>query len=237
MSILPSAQTQPSLLPILPLTGTKTTPKKAPAKTPPVAVVDPALVAFAMRSITHPAPEPSDLPMGVEALSRVTDAERLKANELARQIVSGEGELTPAAYSALRAWSGEGGLGGSTSAFYTPRALVDFMWSLSQALLPAERALEFSCGSGAFIARSPALTHVTGVEIDETSAKIAQQLFPHAAIHHAPFEQYAQQSEDALFPLMIGSSAFRQAHPNHRGGPAPDPAVGAAPGLLTCRRA
>ncbi|GGR16034.1 hypothetical protein GCM10008957_30970 [Deinococcus ruber] len=197
-----------SLLPILPLTGAKTKPKKAPAKTPPVAVVDPALVAFAMRSHTQPAPEPSAWPMGVEALPRVTDAERVKANELARQIVSGEGELTPAAYAALRAWSGEGGLGGSTSVFYTPRSLVDFMWSLCQALLPAERALEFSCGSGAFIARAPALTRVTGVEIDETSAKIAQQLFPHAAIHHAPFEQYVLQSEDALFPLVIGNVPF-----------------------------
>ena len=112
MSTLSSSNAQPALLPILPLTGSKPKGKKAAPKTPPVSVIDPALVAYAMRRVTHPSPEPSDLPMGVEALTRVTDAERLQANELARQIVSGEGELTPAAYAALRAWSGGGRTGG-----------------------------------------------------------------------------------------------------------------------------
>ena len=181
--------------------------KVAPLLTLPVQD-DPALTAFRLLSQPLPAPMPLAAPLGVEALAQGGDAARLKANDLAYQIVSSEGEVTDAARQALRQWSGEGGLGGSTSAFYTPRAVVDLAWAVSQSLTSSPRVLEFSCGGGAFLARAPKGSLLTGIELDETSAKVSQLLFPHASIHQTSLETYHRQSEDKPFGLVIGNPPY-----------------------------
>ena len=187
--------------------------KKAQAKNAKQALIvplaeDPALNAFRLLSQPLPAPKPLEEPLGVEALGQATDAARLRANDLAYQIVSSEGEMTDTARAALRQWSGEGGLGGSTSAFYTPRAVVDLAWTVSQSLTTASRVLEFSCGGGAFLARAPRGSLLTGIELDETSAKVSQLLFPHASVHQASLETYHRQSEDKPFGLVIGNPPY-----------------------------
>jgi predicted RNA methylase len=169
---------------------------------------DPALTAFAMPSTPGLAPAPSTLPYGVEALPSATDAARVQANTLARQIVDAEGELTDMARDALRQYSGEGGLGGSTNAFYTPTSLVDLTWQVARELGPTTRTLEFSCGGGAFLSRAPQGTLLVGVELDETTAKVAQALHPHVHVWNASFETYHTRSEDQPFDLVIGNPPF-----------------------------
>ncbi|CAM3906676.1 N-6 DNA methylase [Deinococcus frigens] len=175
-------------------------------KTAPVTNAD--LLAFALRSAPRSAPGASGPAMGIEALDTAGDAARISANTLARTIAHSEGKLTDKARDALRAWSGEGGLGGSTSAFYTPGAVAQFAWNVVTALTPVQRALEFACGGGVFFNHAPRGTLLTGVEIDETTARIAQALFPHVSVHHAPFETYHTQSEDAPFDVVIGNPPF-----------------------------
>ena len=176
---------------------------------PAVITVDPALDAFRMRSAPTYAPASSTEPYGVEALPAVSTDARLKANQAVRDILARG--ITPADHAALRAWGGEGGLGehsASTSAFYTPEALVRVAFKLCQRLGSTRRVLEFSCGGGAFIARTPMGSEVVGVELDETSAAVAQALHPHATIWNVPFETYATQSEDAPFDVVIGNPPF-----------------------------
>jgi predicted RNA methylase len=169
---------------------------------------DPALIAFALKSAPGLAPHPSTQPYGVEALSAPTDAARLQANTLARQIVQAEGDLTDVARTALRAFSGEGGLGGSTSAFYTPTPLVEAAWQLARDLGPVTRTLEFACGGGAFLSRAPQGTLLTAVELDDTTAKVAQALHPHVQVWNESFEAYHTRSEDQPFDLVIGNPPY-----------------------------
>ena len=200
----------------LDLFGSFREPQRGPAKkrtkpsqaAPTEPVVDESLRAYAMRSAPAPAPQPSALPLGVEALPKVTDAARVQANDLARQIVAEGGELTPQALTALRQWSGEGAIGNSTSAYYTPHALATFMWDVAQAAGDVTRTLEPSCGGGVFLATAPRGTLLTAVELDETTAKVTQALHPHVTVHQAPFEQYNTQSEDAPFDLLIGNPPY-----------------------------
>ncbi|GGB60956.1 hypothetical protein GCM10008019_16120 [Deinococcus soli (ex Cha et al. 2016)] len=176
---------------------------------PAVITVDPALDAFRMRSAPTYAPASSAEPYGVEALPTVSTDARLKANQAVRDILARG--VTPADHAALRTWSGEGGLGehsASTSAFYTPGELVQVAYDLSQALGSTRRILEFSCGGGAFLARAPKFSDVVGVELDETSAAVAQALHPHVTVWNASFETYTTQSEDAPFDLVIGNPPF-----------------------------
>ena len=172
---------------------------------------DAELNAFALASQPEGAPRPQNRPMGVEALNTADVTARLKANQLASEIARSEGQLTPQAVSALLAWSGEGGLGdqsASTNAFYTPAPLVGLCWDIARALKAGPRTLEFSAGGGAFLEQAPAHTLLTAVELDETSSRIAQALYPHAAHWNVPFETYHRQSEDAPFDLVIGNPPY-----------------------------
>ncbi|WP_143341929.1 LAGLIDADG family homing endonuclease [Deinococcus indicus] len=186
--------------------------KRAPKTTAPApqfTPADPALDAYRLHSMPQAAPKPSADPHGVEALPTVSTDARLKANQTVRDILARG--VTPADHAALRAWSGEGGLGehsASTSAFYTPGELVQVAYDLSQALGSTRRILEFSCGGGAFLARAPKFSDVVGVELDETSAAVAQALHPHVTVWNASFETYTTQSEDAPFDLVIGNPPF-----------------------------
>ncbi|WP_175607494.1 N-6 DNA methylase [Deinococcus marmoris] len=182
--------------------------QQEPSAVPALPEEQTELAAFTMLSTPSRAPDTSGLPLGTEALVKASDAERVRANGLAREVAMSEGTMTPQATAALRAWSGEGNLGGSTSAFYTPGALAGFMWNVLEGLKAGSRALEFACGGGVFFEHAPQGTLLSGVEIDETTARVARTLYPHAHVHHAPFETYHTQSGDAPFDVVIGNPPF-----------------------------
>lgn len=169
---------------------------------------DEALRAFALRSAPEFSPRPAGKPMGVEALIKGDEHSRSAANLKAADLIQ-QTSLTPSDLTALRMYSGEGGLGGSTSAFYTPASLVKVAWTLALELDPRLcRVLEPSCGSGHFFNQAPEGVLLTGVEMDEVSAKVSSTLFPHVSLHQTRFETYHSQSEDGPFDLVIGNPPY-----------------------------
>lgn len=65
--------------------------------------------------------------------------------------------------------------------FFTPPHVAKF---IVQALKipPGARILEPSCGAGAFIEHLPTDCEITGIELDETSARVTQLIYPNANI-------------------------------------------------------
>jgi N12 class adenine-specific DNA methylase len=95
------------------------------------------------------------------------------------------------------------------TAFYTPRTVVRGMWDLVEALgFTGGTAAELGCGSGRFIAATPAHLQVawTGVEADKASAMIAGLLHPHAKIIHQRLEKTPLREGAA--DLVLGNVPF-----------------------------
>ena len=101
------------------------------------------------------------------------------------------------------------------NAHYTSADVVQAMW---QAVcdLGADgeiQVLEPGCGSGNFIGFAPAGARLTGVELDETSAEIAEHLYgAQATIHASAFEEL--RVEDGAFDLVIGNVPFAKVTPH-----------------------
>ncbi len=77
----------------------------------------------------------------------------------------------------------------TATSFYTSPAVTAAIWRVLVGLgLAGGQVLEPGCGSGLFIAATPAGLPVswTGVERDPVSARIASRLHPHARIITAP---------------------------------------------------
>lgn len=73
--------------------------------------------------------------------------------------------------------------------------------------------LEPGCGSGNFIGFAPEGVQLTGVELDRTTASIAQHLYgASATIRPSAFEEL--RVEDAAFDLVIGNVATAKVTPN-----------------------
>ncbi|WP_159398758.1 UvrD-helicase domain-containing protein [Streptomyces sp. MJM8645] len=69
------------------------------------------------------------------------------------------------------------------NAHYTDQSLVDAVWQAMGALgFDGGNVLEPGSGSGNFIGAAPAGTHMTGVELDPTTAAISRALYPDAQI-------------------------------------------------------
>lgn len=100
------------------------------------------------------------------------------------------------------------------NAFYTSAAVVDLVFGLlaktgfDKHAPGGARILEPGCGSGRFMARTPAGWDVawTGVESDPTSAAIARALHPDAEIIAAPLERVSL--VDDSFDAAIGNVPF-----------------------------
>jgi N12 class adenine-specific DNA methylase len=95
------------------------------------------------------------------------------------------------------------------NAHYTSAEVVTALWSTVTALGfdPVDaRVLEPGSGSGNFIGFAPEGTWLTGVELDPTTAAIAQALYPHAAIRAESFAdtRLPAGSQD----LVIGNVPF-----------------------------
>lgn len=93
------------------------------------------------------------------------------------------------------------------NAHYTDPAIVSAMWAAAGRLgLTDGQVLEPGAGSGTFIGLAPAGIRMTGVELDPTTARIAQALYPAAAIRAESFAdtRYPAGSFDAA----IGNVPF-----------------------------
>jgi N12 class adenine-specific DNA methylase len=92
------------------------------------------------------------------------------------------------------------------NAHYTHPAIARAMWELAGELGFREgRVLEPGCGAGVFIGLAPAGAEMTGVELDDTTAAIAQELHPDARIIARSFAQYQPRG---TFDLAVGNVPF-----------------------------
>ncbi|TDP38560.1 N12 class adenine-specific DNA methylase [Nocardia ignorata] len=93
------------------------------------------------------------------------------------------------------------------NAHYTDPMIVRAMWDHLQSLGFVDgRVLEPGCGAGAFIGRAPESARVTGVELDSTTARIAQALYPHADIRVESFAD--TRLPEGHFDAAIGNVPF-----------------------------
>ncbi len=99
------------------------------------------------------------------------------------------------------------------NAHYTSAEIVKAMWEAVQDLgFSGGRVLEPGCGSGNFIGLAPDLPlDFFGVELDPTTARIAQALYPHATIRTEGFEN--SRFPEGYFDLAIGNVPFGTQHP------------------------
>ena len=101
------------------------------------------------------------------------------------------------------------------NAHYTSASVVEAMWQAATDLgvEPGASVLEPGCGSGNFIGFAPEGVQLTGVELDRTTASIAQHLYgQRVTIHPSAFEEL--RVDDAAFDLVIGNVPFAKVTPN-----------------------
>lgn len=110
--------------------------------------------------------------------------------------------LTPEEYASARE--------STLTAFYTPPAVVNGIYkALEQMGFREGNILEPSCGIGNFIGMLPEEmreSKIYGVEIDQISAGIAQQLYQKTSIAAQPFEEASL--PDSFFDCVIGNVPF-----------------------------
>jgi N12 class adenine-specific DNA methylase len=94
------------------------------------------------------------------------------------------------------------------NAHYTHPHVAAAMWKLAAQLgYDGGRVLEPGCGPGVFIALAPDQTALTGVELDPTTAAIAEALHPDATVINRSFAEFGQRNRHA-FELVIGNVPF-----------------------------
>ena len=97
------------------------------------------------------------------------------------------------------------------NAHYTAKPVVEFMWRAAQRLgFNGGLVLEPSVGTGNFIGLIPkelrGNTHVTGIELDSLTARIAGALYPRSNIIQSGFEKLPLPEDQ--FDLAIGNPPF-----------------------------
>lgn len=93
------------------------------------------------------------------------------------------------------------------NAHYTDPAIAGQVWRAVDRLgFAAGRVLEPGCGVGTFIGLAPGDAQAVGVELDPTTAAIAQALYPHAEIRAESFADTRLPAD--MFDLAIGNVPF-----------------------------
>lgn len=93
------------------------------------------------------------------------------------------------------------------NAHYTDLALVRPVWDTVQELgFTGGEVLEPGCGSGNFLALAPDGAHLVGVELDPTSAAIAQALYPDATVLAESFAD--TRAAEGSVDLVVGNVPF-----------------------------
>jgi N12 class adenine-specific DNA methylase len=94
------------------------------------------------------------------------------------------------------------------NAHYTHPEIATAMWALARELgFTGGRVLEPGCGAGVFIGLAPPGAQMVGVELDDTTAAIAQQLHPDARVIARSLADYRPRDGGA-FDLVIGNVPF-----------------------------
>ena len=111
-----------------------------------------------------------------------------------------EQALTPEEYAQARA--------STLTAYYTPGPVVKAMWDALDIGPTPIQVLEPGCGTGNFMAGIPddVAAHVSGVELDPISARIAAALNPYATILNADLADCTIQQ--GSFDLAIGNVPY-----------------------------
>ena len=154
---------------------------------------------YGFTTLTQPSPAPRATPLGVEALTVVSERTRQTANQAARAQLS---QTTPD-LNILARYSGGGGIGESIDEFYTPAVVADAMWALTGDLKAGATAFDPACGIGNILARAPKGLHLIGNELSRESSAIARHLLPHADIRTLPFEAFHLTCADALYDVAL----------------------------------
>lgn len=152
--------------------------------------------------------------LGLEGLASLPVAPRAKAkpqkaksafgnqhelNQHIEKLLASRGEIqvySDEEKAMLRRYSGSGGQGkhGATGEgvlyeFYTPDWVCDWMWHMARHYgYDGGTVLEPSCATGELIRPAPDKSQCYGFEINPTSRRIAQILYPEAHIHDGYFE-------------------------------------------------
>jgi N12 class adenine-specific DNA methylase len=102
------------------------------------------------------------------------------------------------------------------NAHYTSADVVQAVWLAVEDLgFDGGRVLEPGCGSGNFLGFAPEATELVGIELDPTTAMIADHLYgSRARIHQRGFEDF--NSADEVFDLVIGNVPFAKVRPFDR---------------------
>lgn len=111
---------------------------------------------------------------------------RWKANVKSMEIVNKDpSEVTGEEIEYLKEnYTSTGGLlpkGFHGGAFFTPTHVAKFIVNCLQ-IKPGSKVLEPSCGSGVFLEHIPQNCEITALELDETSGKVAQLIYPHVNV-------------------------------------------------------
>lgn len=97
----------------------------------------------------------------------------------------------------------------TTTAFYTPKAVIDAMYEAVKTMgFKGGKILEPSCGSGKFIGCIPddMDCEVTAVELDNVTSRVAQALYPRANVINKGFEEVKLPTN--YFDLAISNVPF-----------------------------
>lgn len=163
-----------------------------------------------IRAITsHRAP----IKYGVEKVEgksydRLRREENQKAIDLLNSLVDGA-TLTDEQRQILAGYTGEGGIGGSVSEYYTPKPIAEGVWEIMK-LYGADvgNTLEPSAGTGVFNETKPVGTVMTATEISSVSGRINQLLHPEDSVQISPFEQLAISTPNDSFDHVVGNVPF-----------------------------
>lgn len=99
----------------------------------------------------------------------------------------------------------------SSSAYYTPQAVIDFMYRYLEQVcnFTGGEILEPSCGNGAFFEYMPEHmknnSEIRGIECDSLTAKITKKIYPHVKMVYDKFEDY---DSNKKFDLIIGNPPY-----------------------------
>lgn len=99
----------------------------------------------------------------------------------------------------------------SSSAYYTPQAVIDFMYRYLEQVcnFKGGEILEPSCGNGAFFEYMPESiknnSEIRGIECDILTAKLTKKIYPYVKMVYDKFEDYDSSKK---FDLIIGNPPY-----------------------------
>lgn len=143
-----------------------------------------------------------------KSFDRLRKEANAKAVDLLNSLTDGA-ELTDEQRQTLAGYTGEGGIGGSVSEYYTPQPVAEGVWEIMK-LYGADvgNTLEPSAGTGVFNETKPVGTVMTATEISTVSGRINKLLHPEDSVQISPFEQLAVSTPNDTFDHVVGNVPF-----------------------------